>query len=49
MALALQSSDYFLSLCQKPQGTAKGWEGSVVNVKDNVIENEMSRVVGFVS
>lgn len=49
VASVVQSSDYFPCLCQKPPGTAKGWEGSVVNVKDNVIENELSRVVGFVS
>ncbi len=49
MASALQTSDYFPSLSQKPPGTAEGWERSVVNVKDNVIENELSRVVGFVS
>lgn len=49
VASALQTSDYFPSLSQKPPGTAEGRERSVVNVKDNVIENELSRVVGFVS
>lgn len=39
VASALQTSDYFLSLCQKPPGTAKVYEWSVVNVKDNGIEN----------
>lgn len=49
MASALQTSDYYPSVSQKPPGMAEGWERSVVNVKDNVIENELSRVVGFVS
>lgn len=39
VASALQTSDYFLSLSQKPPGTAKGCERSVLNGKDNVIEN----------
>lgn len=49
VASTLQTCDYFLPLSQKPPETAKGWEQSTVNVKDNVIENELSRVVGFVS
>lgn len=45
VASAPQTSDYFLSRCQEPPGTAKG---CVVNVKDNVIEKKVSQVVGFV-
>lgn len=45
----VQTSDYFPFLCQKPLGTAKGWERSAMNVNDNVIENELSWVVGSVS
>lgn len=49
VAFTLQTCDYFLSLSQKSPETVKGWEQRVVNVKDNVIENELSLVVGFVS
>lgn len=49
LASAPQNSDYSPFLSETPPGTAKGWERSVVNVKDNVTENELSRVVGFVS
>lgn len=49
MASALLASDYFLPPSQKPPGTAKVREQSVGNVKDNVIEYELYRVVGFVS
>lgn len=49
VASTLQTSDYFLSVCQKPPGTAEGCKWSVENVRDNVIENQWSEVVDFVS